>query len=136
MIAMFPRAVVSKKPSILIIPILATLAVCLGAAGAMTLFPAPLFQLIYGEASPLEVELVRLYVWAAIPFALNSILSPYLWARRQVALTLFLIPVTLIYVGILATRPLDAQALIRVMSIAGGSSLLLLLVFTRNALKD
>lgn len=136
MIAMFPRAVVSQKPSILVIPLVATLGISLLAAGFMSLFPSLLFNIIYGEVTAEQTDLVKLYVWAAIPFALISILSPYLWARRQIALTMGLIPVTGFYVAGLLTRPQSPQSIITLMAFAGGLSFLFLLVFTIRILRQ
>ncbi len=134
MIAMFPRAVVSQKPSILLIPVLGTLVAALGAALVMNVIPELFMGLIYGEATELQVKLVRVYAWAAIPFALNSILSPYLWARREVGLTLLLLPVTALYVALLWMRSWTAEELIRLVFLAGLVSFALLLCFTWRSL--
>lgn len=135
MIAMFPRAVVSQKPSILFIPLAGTLGVSLLAAGFMSLFPSLLFTVIYGEVTPEQIDLVRLYVWATIPFALISILSPYLWARKQIALTMGLIPVTGFYLVGLLSSPQSPQSIIMLMAMAGGLSFLFLLIFTVRILR-
>lgn len=128
--AMFPRAVTSNKPSVIIIPLLLTLAMSLAAASALTLFPALPMQIMYGVSDPLHLALMRRYVWAVMPLALISILSPYLWARREVRLTLLIIPVVLGYLAILFHIDLAAGQVILCMFVAGLVTLALLLWLT------
>lgn len=125
--AMFPRAVVSKRPGVIVMPLLATLAAAVGAALFLSVFPGVMMRLIYGVDDALHVALVRRYVWSAIPLALISILSPYLWARREILLTLGLIPLVAIYLGVILVWPMDPARLIGCMAAAGGCALLLLL---------
>lgn len=127
MIAMFPRAVISSNPKIILAPLLATLGLTLPAALVLTAFPAFPMRLMYGISDPLALELVRLYAWAAIPLALISILSPYLWARKEVWLTLWMLPVTAVYVLVLLFRPLAPNQVILSILMAGLCALALLL---------
>ena len=118
-IAMFPRAVISKNPKILLFPLLVTLGMTVGAAIFFTLFPGLPMKIMYGVSDPLHLGLVRQYVWAAIPMAMISILSPYVWARREVVSTLWLVPVTLVYLLVLWKGHLSPEQLIRSMLVAG-----------------
>lgn len=120
--AMFPRAVTSSHPRLILGPALFTLAICLAAAGFMTLFPSLALRLIYGGAytGPLYVELIRWYVWATIPLALINLLTPYLWARHATMRTLWLVPVCLLYlVALFAFHQTPQQIILCVM--AGGT---------------
>jgi len=134
--AMFPRAVTSSNPRILIAPLLATLGLTVCVALGMTLFPALPMQIMYGVSEPLHLELVRLYVWAAIPLALINIISPYLWARKEVWITLWIIPVTVIYVLVLFFKPLTPNQVILSILAAGLCALTLLLGMTIRVLHN
>ena len=125
--AMFPRAVTSANPRILLAPLLATFLLTVAVAAALTLFPALPMKIMYGVCDPIHLELIRLYVWAAIPLALISILSPYLWARRGVWATLWILPVTGIYLLALLGGQITPVKLILYMLVAGFAALLLLL---------
>ncbi len=118
-IAMFPRAVISKNPKILLFPLGATLGLTLAAATFFTLFPSLPMKIMYGVSDPLHLGLVRQYVWAAIPMAMISILSPYVWARRAVRSSLWLVPVTVVYLIVLWRGHLTPEQLIRSMLMAG-----------------
>ena len=134
--AMFPRAVVSNRPGVIIMPLLAT---AVGAAIALSVFPGVMMRLIYGVDDSLHTMLVRRYAWSAIPLALISILFPYLWARKEMLLTLGLIPLAVIYLGVLLVLPMDAVRLVGCMATAGGCALLLLLsqtLFLHRRLPD
>jgi len=118
-IAMFPRAVISKNPKILLFPLGATLGLTVAAATFFTLFPALPMKIMYGVSDPIHLGLVRRYVWAAIPMAMISILSPYVWARRAVRSSLWLVPVTGVYLLVLWRGQLTPEQLIRSMLVAG-----------------
>ena len=119
MIAMFPRAVISKNPKVLWFPLGATFLMTVAAATFFTLFPALPMRIMYGVSDPLYLGLVRHYVWAAIPLAMISILSPYVWARREVWSSLWLVPVTFLYLLVLWRGHLTPEQLIRAMLVAG-----------------
>jgi O-antigen/teichoic acid export membrane protein len=126
--AMFPRAVTSPHPRLILGPALFTLAIGLLAAGALTLVPGLALRLIYGGAAtgPLYIELTRWYVWAAIPLALLNLLAPYLWARHATARTLWLVPVCLAYlVALFFCHQTPLQMILCVL--AGGTLAVLLL---------
>lgn len=125
--AMFPRAVTSSNPRILLAPLLATLLMTFAVAAALTLFPAWPMKIMYGVCDPIHLRLIRLYVWAAVPLALISILSPYLWARKGVWSTLWIVPVTGAYGLALLRGPIAPEQLIAYMLSAGLAALLLLL---------
>ncbi|MCX7009156.1 MAG: oligosaccharide flippase family protein [Kiritimatiellaeota bacterium] len=127
-IAMFPRAVNSTNPRLILGPILFTFGICLAAAGFMTLFPKLVLHILYGGAAtgPLNVELTRWYVWAIIPLALINLLAPYLWARHATMRTLWLVPVCLAYVAALFAFHQTPQQMILCV-LAGGSLACLLL---------
>jgi len=134
--AMFPRAVTSGNPKIILAPLLATLALTVPAALFITGVPALPMQVMYGTTNPQAIELLRLYVWAAIPLALISILAPYLWARREVWLTLWLLPVTAAYVLLLLMVPLAAIQVLVALFCAGLLALALLLGLTFRILRN
>ena len=119
MIAMFPRAVISKNPKVLWFPLGATFLMTVAAAAFFTMFPALPMRIMYGVSDPLYLDLVRHYVWAAIPLAMISILSPYVWARREVWSSLWLVPVTSLYLLVLWRGHLTPEQLIRTMLVAG-----------------
>jgi O-antigen/teichoic acid export membrane protein len=135
-IAMFPRAVTSGNPRILIAPLLATLGVTVSAALFISLWPALPMKLVYGISDPTHLELLRKYVWAAIPLALLNIVSPYLWARKEVWLTLWILPVTGIYVLSLLVRPVAPLEVIGSLFCAGLLALVLLLGLTFRILRE
>lgn len=130
--AMFPRAVTSDRPWIVLAPLGATLGISLAAAAALSLFPALPMSLMYGVSDPIYLALVRRYVWAAIPLALLNTLSPYIWARRNVVHTLWLVPVTLGYVVMAYGFTRTPDQLISLLGVAGTIALLLLLWMTRR----
>jgi O-antigen/teichoic acid export membrane protein len=99
--AMFPRAVTSSNPRLLLGPAVFTLAVCVAAAAAMTAWPALPMRLLYGVSDPLHFTLMRWYVWALIPLALINLIALYLWARHEATRALWLIPVTAGYLLLL-----------------------------------
>jgi peptidoglycan biosynthesis protein MviN/MurJ (putative lipid II flippase) len=90
---------------------------------------------MYGISDPLHLELTRWYVWAAIPLALINILSPYLWARREAARTLWLIPVTLGYLTLLSVFHATPQQIILCLLAGGLAALALLLGLTVGVLR-
>lgn len=126
--AMFPRAVNSAHPRLILGPVVFTLALCLVVAVAMTLFPTLALRIVYGGAStgPLYVELTRWYAWAAIPLALINLLTPYLWARHETARTLWLVPACLLYLVALFVFHQTPQQII--LCVLGGGTLALLLL--------
>lgn len=126
--AMFPRAVTSANPRLILGPVLLTLAICLVAAGAMTCAPTLALHLIYGDTAtgPLYVELTRWYVWAAIPLALINLLAPYLWARHETARALWLGPACLIYLVALFLCHQTPQQMILCVLAGGGLAVVLL----------
>jgi O-antigen/teichoic acid export membrane protein len=119
--AMFPRAVTSSNPRLILGPVLFTLAICLGAALFLTLFPDLVLRLIFGGAAtgPLYIELTRWYAWAAIPLALINLLAPYLWARHETVRVLWLVPACLLYLAGLFVFHHSPQQLIACV-LAGG----------------
>lgn len=131
--AMFPRAVTSDRPWIVLAPLGATLGISLAAASALSLFPALPMRLMYGVSDPIYLAIMRRYVWAAIPLALLNTLSPYIWARRNVAHTLWLVPVTLGYIFVVYRFVQTPYQLIHTLGAAGAAALLLLLWMTRRA---
>ena len=133
--AMFPRAVTSANPRILFAPLLATLLVTLAAAAVLTLFPVLPMRFMYGVCDPIHVELIRRYVWAAIPLALISILSPYLWARQGGWPTLWIIPVMLAYVLALLVGSVTPQQVILYLFVAGAAAFVVLLAITPRLLR-
>jgi len=135
-IAMFPRAVTSSNPRILIAPLLATLGVTVSAALFISLWPALPMKLVYGVSDPTHLDLLRKYVWAAIPLALLNIVSPYLWARKEVWMTLWILPVTGIYVLRLLVRPITPVQVIGSLFCAGLLALVLLLGLTFRILRE
>jgi O-antigen/teichoic acid export membrane protein len=128
--AMFPRAVTSSNPRLLLGPVVFTLAVCLLAAAAMTAFPALPMRLLYGISEPLHLTLTRWYVWAVIPLALINLIAPYLWARHEVVRTLWLIPVTLGYLGLLYRFHATPHQIILCLLAGGLAALLTLGIIT------
>jgi O-antigen/teichoic acid export membrane protein len=133
--AMFPRAVTSGSPRLILVPAFVTLLLCATAAAVITLVPALPMRLMYGISDPLHLELTRWYVWAAIPLALINILSPYLWARREAARTLWLIPVTLGYLTLLSVFHATPQQIILCLLAGGLAALALLLGLTVGVLR-
>ena len=119
--AMFPRAVTSSNPRLILGPVLFTLAICLAAAGFMTLWPTLALRLIYGAAAvgPLYIELTRWYAWAAVPLALINLLAPYLWARHETARTLWLVPACLVYLAALFAFHQTPQQIILCVLVGG-----------------
>ncbi len=126
--AMFPRAVTSANPRLILGPVLFTLAICLGAAGFLTLFPTLALRLIFGAAAtgPLYIELTRWYAWAAIPLALINLLAPYLWARHETVRVLWLVPACLAYLVALFLFHQTPQQIILCV-LAGGTLALVML---------
>jgi O-antigen/teichoic acid export membrane protein len=124
--AMFPRAVTSANPRLILGPVLLTLAVCLAVAGFMTLWPELPMRLLYGERGELYLTLTRWYVWAALPLALINLLAPYLWARHETARTLWLVPACLVYlVALFLCHQTPQQMILCVL--AGGTLAVVLL---------
>lgn len=135
-IAMFPRAVTSRNPRILIAPLAATLGISVAAAAFISLWPGLPMKVVYGVSDPLSQDLLRRYVWAAIPLALINVVSPYLWARRGVWLTLWILPVTAGYVlGLLLQSPQPAQVILFLFG-AGLLALCLLLLLAFRILRS
>ena len=133
-IAMFPRAVTSGNPRLLLGPALFTLTVCVAAAAGMTLWPALPLRLIYGISGPAYELLIRLYVWAVIPLALINLILPYLWARHAARRTLWLIPVTLGYLLLLQGFHRTPQQMIVCLLIGGLAALAVLGYLTAGLL--
>ncbi len=131
--AMFPRAVTSANPRLILGPVLLTLAVCLVAAGFMTLWPELPMQLLYGERGELYLTLTRGYVWAAIPLALINLLAPYLWARHETVRTLWLVPACLLYLVALFLCHQSPQQMILCV-LAGGTLAVMLLGWLTGSL--
>ena len=71
--AMFPRAVVSGKKKLVLVPIGLSFVVSVSAAVFISIFPHIPMRLMYGVDDALHLHLVRLYVWAAIPLSLAMI---------------------------------------------------------------
>lgn len=133
--AMFPRAVTSNQPKIILAPLLATLLLSVSVAAVMSIFSALPMQLMYGVSDPLHLTLMRRYVWAAIPLALINILSPYLWARQGVRSMLWIIPVTFAYLLALLINKVTPQQVIVYLFIAGLVAFALLLWLTFRLLR-
>jgi O-antigen/teichoic acid export membrane protein len=98
-LAMFPRAVNSRNPWLLIGPLAFSLVVGLAAAGFIFTVPDLPMRLMYGVTDASCLALVRRYVWAAIPLSLCAIVAQYLWARHATIRMLVLIPVALAYIA-------------------------------------
>ena len=135
-IAMFPRAVASANPRILLAPLAATLGMTVAAAAALSLFPEWPMRIMYGVADPLHLGLMRRYVWAAIPMALLSVLSPYVWARREVGATLWIWPVTAAYLGVLLVRGATPEGLVLAMLCAGCAALGVMALVVRKVFRE
>jgi O-antigen/teichoic acid export membrane protein len=132
---MFPRAVTSGNPRLIIAPVLLTLSLCVGAATFMTLIPAVPLRLMYGVGGPLYFELTRWYVWAAIPLALINILSPYLWARCEAKRALWLLPVAACYLALLSLFHDTPQQMIFCLLAGSLAALLILSILTVGVLR-
>ncbi|OVE76346.1 hypothetical protein BVX97_01310 [bacterium E08(2017)] len=96
-IALFPRAVVSRRKAL----VLGTLALSIGVSAVAACFvyfftdlPVRLF---IGDVDPMYGDILRKYVWAALPLSVMSILTPYLWARNRLTMVLGLVPVAVLY---------------------------------------
>jgi len=94
---MFPYAVVSTRRRVVAFALGSSFLISGSAALFVTFFPAIPMKLMYGVDTPLYLELVRLYVWAAIPLSLSLILVQYLWARHYPLKIFWLLPVAGIY---------------------------------------
>lgn len=124
--AMFPRAVTSSNPRLLLGPILFTLVVCVAAAAFMTAWPALPMRLLYAVNDPLHFTLMRWYVWAVIPLALINLIAPYLWARHETVRALWLVPVTLGYLCLLYRFHATPQQIILCLLTGGLAALVVL----------
>lgn len=124
--AMFPRAVTSNNPRLLLGPLVFALIVCVGAATAMTAWPTLPMRLIYKVSDPLHLTLTRWYVWAVIPLALINLIAPYLWARHEAVRALWLIPVMVGYLLLLYCFHATPQQIILCL-LAGGLAALAVL---------
>ena len=135
--AMFPRAVTSNNPRLLLGPFAFTLGICILAAAIITAVPALPLRLLYGISDPLHFTLIRWYVWAVIPLALINLIAPYLWARHEATRALWLVPVTLGYLALLYRFHATPQHIILCL-LAGGLVALVVLgwltwrVFPKN----
>ena len=104
-------------------PLLATTLVAGAAAALVTFFPGFLLGLMYGSMPPevaqIAVELVGVYVWAALPLVWVEVLLPYLWARgkSRAALGLWL-PVGLYLFALLGTD--GPRPMIEALAVAAG----------------
>ncbi len=136
--AMFPRAVNSANPRLILGPALFTLGICLVAAGGMTLLPKLALRMLYGAdaTGALNVELLRWYAWAIIPLALINLLAPYLWARHATLRTLWLVPVCLLFVGALFAFHQTPQQIILCVLVGGSGAVLVLGWLTWQLLRD
>ncbi|MCX6995745.1 MAG: hypothetical protein NTV49_01335, partial [Kiritimatiellaeota bacterium] len=103
--AMFPCAVTSGHPRLILVPAVLTLMLCVAAATVMTIFPALLMRLMYGVNDPFAT------------------------------CTLWLIPVTLGYLALLSVCHATPQAMILCLLAGGLAALLLLLGLTAKVLR-
>ena len=133
--AMFPRAVTSGNPRLLLGPLVFTLFVCIAGALFMTLFPELPMRLMYNINDPFYAALMRRYVWAVIPLALINILSPYLWARHKAAQTLWLLPALGVYLLLLALFHQTPQQMIACLLVGGLVALAVLTGLTWHVLR-
>lgn len=126
--AMFPRAVTSRNPRLLLGPVAFTLALCMAGAAFITLCPRFALHVMYGDKAngPLYAELTRYYVWAVIPLAVINLIAPYLWARQEAARTLWVLPFLPIYLGALSIWHQTPQQMI--ICLAGGGLATLLVM--------
>lgn len=122
-LAMFPRAVVSRDAKILWGTIGTTLGI--GSALALVIFAVPdlVMQVMYGVKSPLVAGLLRPYVWAAVPLMMTTVLAQYLWARHEARALLWIGPVAAAYV--VALFLFHATALQMIACLAAGNAVAL-----------
>lgn len=100
-VAMFPRAVNSKRPMIFWGPMIFAVLASVVLAALISLFPALPFRLMYGTDDPVCFAIARRYVWAALPLSLAAIALKYLWARHLTGRAMLLVPVVAIYLVLL-----------------------------------
>ncbi len=125
-LAMFPRAVASRKHGVLLGPLLFAFVVSGAGAMVLWLWPSLPLQLMFGVSGPEYAALVRLYVWAAVPLALNVVVVHYLWARDGGLAALALGPVVAAYLTVLIRFQGD---LAHLPLILGGAAVATLLAF-------
>jgi heptosyltransferase-2 len=125
--AMFPRAVSSERRFLLFGPLALATAASAGLALLISLFPEPLFKVMYETDNPDCFAIARLYVWAALPLTLVGMLLKYLWARHRTRRALVLIPAVLFYLSLLIFFHRTPEQIIGCLAAGSWTSLVLLI---------
>lgn len=121
--AMFPRAVGSRRRVLFWGPLIVATAASLALGLFITINPGLPFRLMYANDDPVCHAIARRYVWAAMPLSLTWIALKYVWARDNIRGALQLIPVVGLYLIVLYFNHTTPNRIIA--SLAFGSTLAL-----------
>ena len=121
--AMFPRAVSSRRRVLFWGPLIVAAVASLALGLFITINPALPFRLMYANHDPACHAIARRYVWAAMPLSLTWIVLKYVWARDNIRGAMQLIPVVALYLIVLYFNHTTPNRIIA--SLAIGSSLAL-----------
>ena len=134
-LAMFPRAVVSKDSKLLWGTVAATGGIGIVMAVGITVLPDLAMRIMYGLRSPLVAPLLRAYVWAAVPLMMTTVLAQYLWARRRPLALLWIGPVAAGYVGALFAFHATAMQMIACLAAASAAAAAALAALTADTMR-
>lgn len=116
--ALFPRVVIAKKKWLTLWTIGLSLGVSALAACFVFFFTDVPIRLLRLNTAPVYGELLRLYVWAALPLSIISVMAPYLWARNKLTAVLGLVPIGMLYAGLRYKFSGSAQEMIVCLAVA------------------